>query len=329
MPDYDRSIPKVDEYVIIIDELCKVKAVQDFSLNTEEACVTSAVDNGSTLKSDNDPKNAQPENLVTNGESILTLEQENDAQDNSKRPGSSSKDDVTKNDNVVASVSSNNNHSNSSKIQLDESRAGSNQVSDQSTGHIMQMDDEQAPLNEDSSKLESNQQNLQSEVLHASESVDKNSSKKDSKRVSNAQSNSKHPSYSGKNNPAPQNARSKRPFIAVSTLTTVEPISVDREANPDSPSSAEPYFDSRSDNAVDKKSSKKAIQPIVAGVVGAALLVSSIVAYILKMYAIAVIGGIIGLACVSYALYNALKPGTKLEKVEDVERLDEKPLPSL
>ncbi len=62
---------------------------------------------------------------------------------------------------------------------------------------------------------------------------------------------------------------------------------------------------------------------------GVALLVSSVVAYILKMYAIAVIGGIVGLACVSYALYNALKPGTKLEKVEDVERIDEKPLPSL
>ncbi|WP_265016562.1 leucine-rich repeat domain-containing protein [Wolbachia endosymbiont (group A) of Andrena dorsata] len=30
LPNYDRSIPKVDEYVIIINELCKVKAMQDF-----------------------------------------------------------------------------------------------------------------------------------------------------------------------------------------------------------------------------------------------------------------------------------------------------------
>ncbi len=45
-----------------------------------------------------------------------------------------------------------------------------------------------------------------------------------------------------------------------------------------------------------------------------------LIAYLLKMYAIAVIGGIVGLACVSYALYNALKPNTTLEKVESVEQ---------
>ncbi|WP_265036686.1 hypothetical protein [Wolbachia endosymbiont (group A) of Anomoia purmunda] len=70
---------------------------------------------------------------------------------------------------------------------------------------------------------------------------------------------------------------------------------------------------------------------ILAGSVGAALLVSSVVAYILKMYAIAVIGGIVGLVCMGFALYNALKPDTKLEKVEDVEQTDVKPFfsPSL
>ncbi|WP_341822226.1 hypothetical protein [Wolbachia endosymbiont (group A) of Clivina fossor] len=91
--------------------------------------------------------------------------------------------------------------------------------------------------------------------------------------------------------------------------TTVEPNV------PDSPSSAACF-----DSTVDEKSSKKAIQPIVAGVVGAALLVSSIVAYILKMYAIAVVGGIVGLACVSFALYNIINPNTKLEKVKSVEQ---------
>ncbi|GFQ98751.1 uncharacterized protein TNCT_639371 [Trichonephila clavata] len=105
--------------------------------------------------------------------------------------------------------------------------------------------------------------------------------------------------------------------------TTVEPTSVDRgEANkqePNSPSPAELYFDSK-ENSADEKSSKRAIQPIVAGVVGAALLVSSIVAYISKMYAIAVIVGIVGLACIGLALYNAIKPNTKLEKVEDIEQ---------
>ncbi|WP_265021734.1 hypothetical protein [Wolbachia endosymbiont (group A) of Icerya purchasi] len=94
--------------------------------------------------------------------------------------------------------------------------------------------------------------------------------------------------------------------------TTVEPNV------PDSPSSAA-CFDSEG-NSVNEKSSKKAIQPIVAGVVGAALLVSSIVAYILKMYAIAVVGGIVGLACVSFALYNIINPNTKLEKVKSVKQ---------
>ncbi|WP_265037749.1 hypothetical protein [Wolbachia endosymbiont (group A) of Hylaeus communis] len=36
--------------------------------------------------------------------------------------------------------------------------------------------------------------------------------------------------------------------------------------------------------------------------------------------AIAVVVGIVGLACVSYALYDVLKPNTTLEKVESVEQ---------
>ncbi|WP_353283601.1 lipase family protein [Wolbachia endosymbiont (group A) of Pogonocherus hispidulus] len=74
-------------------------------------------------------------------------------------------DQPIQNDNVVASISSDDNHSDSSKIQLDESRTGSDQVSNQSTGHITKMDNEQAPLSEGNSKLESDQQDPQPEVL--------------------------------------------------------------------------------------------------------------------------------------------------------------------
>ncbi|WP_353273580.1 hypothetical protein [Wolbachia endosymbiont (group A) of Agelastica alni] len=111
-----------------------------------------------------------------------------------------------------------------------------------------------------------------------------------------------------------------------SVETTVEPTSVDRETNeqepnaPDSPSSAELCFDG---DAADKNLSAKALQQrqaIIFGSVGAALLVSSIVACILKMYAIAVIVGIVGLACIGFALYNIINPNTKLEKVENIEQ---------
>ncbi|WP_250296681.1 hypothetical protein [Wolbachia endosymbiont of Oedothorax gibbosus] len=102
--------------------------------------------------------------------------------------------------------------------------------------------------------------------------------------------------------------------------TTVEPTSVDRA---DRPSSAELYFDNK-ENSADEKSSKKAIQPIVAGVVGAALLVSCVASYLLiessKVHVIAVIGGIVGLVCMCFALYNALKPGTQLEGIGYVEQ---------
>ncbi|WP_264735333.1 WD_0033/WD_0034 family tandem repeat-containing protein [Wolbachia endosymbiont (group A) of Rhinocyllus conicus] len=100
----------------------------------------------------------------------------------------------------------------------------------------------------------------------------------------------------------------------------------EQESNASNDLSPKPRFD---DNATDKREKPLTTQAVIVGSVGAALLVCGIVACILKMYAIAVVGGIVGLACVSYALYNALKPGTKLEKVEDIERLDEKPLPSL
>ncbi|GFU87799.1 uncharacterized protein TNCV_849831 [Trichonephila clavipes] len=99
-----------------------------------------------------------------------------------------------------------------------------------------------------------------------------------------------------------------------SVETTVEPTSVDRA---DSPSSAEPYFDSRSGNTVDEKSS---IQPIVASVVGAILLASGVALYIMKMPVVAAVVGIVGLACISFALYNIINPNTKLEKVKSVEQ---------
>ncbi|WP_250295857.1 hypothetical protein [Wolbachia endosymbiont of Oedothorax gibbosus] len=86
--------------------------------------------------------------------------------------------------------------------------------------------------------------------------------------------------------------------------TTVEPTS-------------EPCFDSK-ENSADEKSSKKAIQPIVAGVVGAILLASGVALYIMKMPVVAAVVGIVGLACISFALYHALKPNTKFEKVESV-----------
>ncbi|WP_353269884.1 hypothetical protein [Wolbachia endosymbiont (group A) of Myopa testacea] len=66
--------------------------------------------------------------------------------------------------------------------------------------------------------------------------------------------------------------------------------------------------------------STKAIQQkraILAGSAGIVLLVGSVVSYIMKMHVIAVIGGIVGLACIGFALY---KPNTKFEKVKGVEQ---------
>ncbi len=96
--------------------------------------------------------------------------------------------------------------------------------------------------------------------------------------------------------------------------TTVEPTS-------------EPCFDSRSGNDVDEKNKPltQQRQAILAGVVGAALLVSSVALCIMEMHVIAVIGGIVGLVCMGFALYNAIKPNTKFEKVEDLEQLIAQP----
>ncbi|WP_265026343.1 hypothetical protein [Wolbachia endosymbiont (group A) of Bibio marci] len=88
----------------------------------------------------------------------------------------------------------------------------------------------------------------------------------------------------------------------------------EQESNASNDLSPKPRFD---DNATDKREKPLITQAILAGSVGAALLVSSVVAYILKMYAIAVIGWIVGLACIGFALYNIINPNTKLEKVEE------------
>ncbi|MFP3035472.1 MAG: hypothetical protein ACEY3A_00205 [Wolbachia sp.] len=88
------------------------------------------------------------------------------------------------------------------------------------------------------------------------------------------------------------------------------------------------YSKSEKESAVNKKEGplKKAThQKIIVGSVGTALLVMSVASYVLKMPIIAVIGGIIGLVCISFALYGVLKPNTKLEEIEKIEQLDIKP----
>jgi hypothetical protein len=47
---------------------------------------------------------------------------------------------------------------------------------------------------------------------------------------------------------------------------------------------------------------------------------ASVALYVLEMHVIAVVGGIVGLVCMSFALYNLFKPNTKLEKIESVEQ---------
>ncbi|GFQ72344.1 uncharacterized protein TNCT_5341 [Trichonephila clavata] len=106
-----------------------------------------------------------------------------------------------------------------------------------------------------------------------------------------------------------------------SVETTVEPTSVDRETNEQEPNPAEIelcFTIDEKDKPPTKTTQQR--QAILASVVGAALLVSSIIACVLKMYAIAAIGGIVGLACIGFALYNIINPNTKLEKVESVEQ---------
>lgn len=91
--------------------------------------------------------------------------------------------------------------------------------------------------------------------------------------------------------------------------TTVEPTS-------------EPCFDSRSGSATGEKDKPltQQRQAILAGVVGAVLLVNCVALYIMKMPVVAAVVGIAGLVCLSFALHNVLKPSTKIEKVEDIEQ---------
>lgn len=106
---------------------------------------------------------------------------------------------------------------------------------------------------------------------------------------------------------------------------TVEPTSVDRETNEQEPNSAEIelcFITDEKDKPPTKTTQQR--QAIVAGVVGTAVLVSCVASYLLiessKVHVIAVIGGIVGLVCMGFALYNAIKPNTKLEKIESVEQ---------
>lgn len=75
-------------------------------------------------------------------------------------------------------------------------------------------------------------------------------------------------------------------------------------------------------NIPDEKSSKKTMQQraILAGVVGVMLLVSGIVSHVMEMHTIAAVGMVVGLVCISFALYSTLEPSTKLEKVEELFR---------
>ncbi|WP_264329751.1 MULTISPECIES: host RNA manipulator TomO [unclassified Wolbachia] len=151
------------------------------------------------------------------------------------------KDDVA----TVSQASiSNDNHSNSSKIQLNESRTGSDQVSNQYNIAVTN-ENVKIPILEQKSDIKTNGKQstnpnnggvtAPSVQLAAPKSVDKNSGKKDtqpkliptgvplvaskdSNRVNNVQGNSKQPSYPGKNNPALQNAKSKLPVIAAAML---------------------------------------------------------------------------------------------------------------
>ncbi len=83
-------------------------------------------------------------------------------------------------------------------------------------------------------------------------------------------------------------------------------------------------------NATDKKDNPSTKttqqrQAILAGFVGTALLAASVALCILEMHVVAVVGGIVGLVCMGFALHNAIKPNTKLEKVEDIEQLTTQP----
>ncbi|MGL9718554.1 MAG: hypothetical protein ACR5K9_07880 [Wolbachia sp.] len=81
------------------------------------------------------------------------------------------------------------------------------------------------------------------------------------------------------------------------------------------PSPAEPC------DAAEEKPSTRQTQAILAGITGIALLICSVEFYALKIHVtVAVVVGIVGLMCMSFALYKALKPDTKFEEVKDVEQ---------
>ncbi|GFQ69410.1 uncharacterized protein TNCT_326821 [Trichonephila clavata] len=119
-------------------------------------------------------------------------------------------------------------------------------------------------------------------------------------------------------------------FTEIAAQPTLSTADSTDKANTLSSTEMKSCFDNGSskENTADKKEkpSMQQRQAILAGVVGAVLLVSCIASYLLieysKAHVIAVIGGIVGLVCVSFALYNITNPNTKLEKMEDIEQLD-------
>ncbi|WP_264329586.1 lipase family protein [Wolbachia endosymbiont (group A) of Lasioglossum malachurum] len=110
------------------------------------------------------------------------------------------RDDITKNASLVASVSNDNNHSDSSKTQSNLNNGSVTAPYVQPTGP--------ESVNKNSGKKDT-QPKPTGVPLVAS---------KDSKLLSDAQGNGEQSSYPGKNNSAPQNAKSKLPVIASSML---------------------------------------------------------------------------------------------------------------
>lgn len=120
----------------------------------------------------------------------------------------------------------------------------------------------------------------------------------------------------------PINENSKEALNPTETITqelSESPIEIITEDQTQSCS----YSKSEKESAVNEKEGplKKAThQKIIVGSVGTALLVMSVASYVLKMPIIAVIGRIIGLVCISFALCDVLKPSTGLDKVKGLEQ---------
>ncbi|MFT4328155.1 MAG: hypothetical protein AB3P07_06260 [Wolbachia pipientis] len=64
------------------------------------------------------------------------------------------------------------------------------------------------------------------------------------------------------------------------------------------------------------RAKKRSSQPILAGVIGAMLLVSGVVFCIMEIHILAIVIGVIGLACIGFALCSNLEPNTRFEKVD-------------